>query len=63
MKTVRTEDEEIRGEIQREYEVLKVLNHPNLIRGVEIFDVDNQISIVMDKVDGENLNTFFTEES
>jgi serine/threonine protein kinase len=49
---VRTEDEEIMKEIRGEYDILKKLNHPNLIRGIEIFDSEANMSIVMEKANG-----------
>jgi len=51
-------------ELRNEIEVLKSLDHPNIVRAIETFEFKNQIGIVMELCSGGNLYTRdpYTEE-
>lgn len=55
IKQVRTDDEELLNVTQREFDLLRELQHPRIIRAYECFQTKGGIVLVMEYFDGENL--------
>ncbi|CEL93255.1 unnamed protein product [Vitrella brassicaformis CCMP3155] len=58
VKTVRTDDIEIAHVVEREFEVMKSVNHPNIVKAHELindFDREGALHLVMEYIDGPDL--------
>lgn len=44
--------------VQREIAVLKKVDHPNIIKLVELIETNKQINLVMEYVNGVSLHTY-----
>jgi len=56
---------EYRNELKNEVEILKSLDHPNIVRAIETFDYHNRLFIVLELCSGGDLYTRdpYTEEA
>ncbi|WP_372370338.1 protein kinase [Candidatus Uabimicrobium sp. HlEnr_7] len=48
--------------LQREYDFLKSINHPNIVRAIDFFEYQNTYYIVMEYVDGYSLESLIVEK-
>ena len=57
VKVTRSDDTEILDQAENEFEIIKVFDHPNVIKGYEIFrnDLTNTSHTVMKYVEGTEL--------
>lgn len=59
--SVKRVSKEEKLELAREEEIMKILNHPNIIKFKESFEVDQQICLVMEYADGGDLKNKITD--
>ena len=57
VKLVRSDDEEMLNAHEREFDIIKSMDHPNVVRGIEVFKdiTKNEVWQVMELVDGLEL--------
>lgn len=61
LKEVRCDDAEAANALRREFEIMKVLKHPHIVRVHQIFELGGYLYMVMDFVEGSSLAAFHSQ--